>query len=434
MDIAALYRELDPLRPLEADPAGDALYVDWQGQAEHTADVKSRLVRAFVRNAAPEHPITRLLTGHPGSGKTTELNRVARSLQTGTGGKRVFVSKLFALQWLDVEDLQPEDLVLQIVRQLVSDLRDAGMSLGAQRFTGFLTSLLERVRLDVDLGIDPLTFSFKLEDYPSEREKFRQVLRGRLPTVFDLVNRDLLPAARDHLRKQGFDDILLIVDDLDKIPRKPLGDHPVTNQENLFLDNAGMLRAVHCSVLMTIPIDLAYSPAQGRLRNDYGSSISTVPLISVMRRDGSPDPAGEAALVEILGRRARVAFGVPGTDPASCAAAIFEDHDLLLRLVRLSGGHVRSLLVLLTELLDWVDTLPLDRRTVERFVPRAAKDLARALFTADKELLRQLDATKEAVEDTRFFDLLKNHYVFAYEAGLDDYWYGLNPLLHEIEL
>ncbi|MGH9225124.1 MAG: hypothetical protein ACRD2W_15395 [Acidimicrobiales bacterium] len=42
--------------------------------------------------------------------------------------------------------------------------------------------------------------------------------------------------------------------------------------------------------------------------------------------------------------------------------------------------------------------------------------------------------TRQAVENSRFFDLLRSHYVFAYEAELQDYWYGLNPLLHEIEL
>ncbi len=42
---------------------------------------------------------------------------MAKQLGEGDGAKRVFVSTLFAQQWLDIEDVQPEDLVLQIVRQ-----------------------------------------------------------------------------------------------------------------------------------------------------------------------------------------------------------------------------------------------------------------------------------------------------------------------------
>jgi hypothetical protein len=293
--VAALYRELDPLRPLAADD--DALYVDWQHQLDPgTVDIKSRLVRAFVRNASPQRPITRMLTGHKGSGKTTELNRVASALHSGAGGKKVFVSTLYAQRWLDIEDVQPEDLVLQIVRQLVADLQAAGMNLGAQRFRGFFQSLRDRfrgVRLEsVDLGADPLTFSFALNDFPTARREFRDLLQGQLPKVYDLVNRELLPEARTHLATKGFEDILLIIDDLDKIPQKVLSEQGLTNHENLFLDNAATLRAISCSLLMTIPIELAYSPAQGRLRDDYGAAIGTIPLVTVVDRRGDPVELG----------------------------------------------------------------------------------------------------------------------------------------------
>jgi hypothetical protein len=434
-DFPALYRELDPLRPLGADDHG--VYVDWQRELD--VDAKTWLVREFVRNAAPERPIVRLLTGHKGSGKTTELNRVSDRLSNGSGGKKVFVSTLFAQDWLDMEDVQPEDLVLQIVRQLVADLRVAGIELGTQRFKSVLGSIWERVKgtklESADVGINPLTFSFALQDFPTARREFREVLRGQLPTVFDLVNRELLPAARKQLeRDHGYKDVLLIVDDLDKIPQKVLGDARVTNHENLFLDNAATLRAINASQLLTIPIELAYSPAQGRLRDDYGAAISTVPLISIAQRDGRPIAEGEQALIEIIGRRARRALGADAGNAAACAEQLFADRDLLLRVAHLSGGHVRGLLVMLTALLGLVDELPIDDATVNRYVARTAKDLGRGLFAADKALLRQVDESNEATEDQRFFDLLRNQYVYAYEAGGEDYWYGLNPLLREISL
>jgi hypothetical protein len=437
-DIDALYLEFDPLRPLEARDRD--LYVDWQHELDpNGADVKSRLVRTFVRNAGPERPIVRLLTGHKGSGKTTELNRVSSGLRAGSDGNKVFVSTLFAQRWLDIEDVQPEDLVLQIVRQLVADLKEAGMGLGERRFGSFLKSLWERVRgtqlETVEAGLDPLKFSFSLKDFPSARAEFREVLRGQLPTIFDLVNRELLPAARTHLHAvHGYDDVLLIVDDLDKIPQKVLGGNRVTNHESLFLDNAATLRAINCSQLLTIPIELAYSPAQGRLRDDYGASILTVPLIPIVTREGEPIAEGERALAEILGRRAARAFGVDPGEASASAERIFADRDLLSRVLRVSGGHVRSLLVMLTEMLDRVDELPINATTVDRYLSRSAKALARGLFAADRVILREVKQTSEATEDPRFFDLLRNHYVFAYEPDADEYWYGLNPLLSEVDL
>jgi len=363
---------------------------------------------------------------------------VAKQLGDGDDTKRVFVSVLFAEQWLDLEDVQPEDLVLQIVRQLVADLRREGMAFGEQRLRSFFQSLRDRARgvalESAELGIDPPTFSFALKDFPTGRSEFRTLLRGQLPTVFDLVNRELLPAAREHLATKGYDDLVLAVDDLDKIQQKILADSGLTNHENLFLDNAGTLRAISASLLLTVPIELAYSPAQGRLKDDYGASIITLPLVSIREPAGGPIPEGEQALVEILGRRAEQAFGEASGDPAAGAERVFTDRELVLRVVRLSGGHVRGLLVLVTELLDWVDDLPIGREIVERYVPRAARDLARGLLPSDEQILDHVRRTGKAVESPRFFDLLRNQYVYAYEAGGGDYWYGLNPLLEEIQL
>lgn len=435
-EVTALYRELDPLRPLRGNE--DALYVDWQRRLDPQGrDAKSRLVQTFRRNASPERPITRMLTGHRGCGKTTELNRVRDALSSGEGGPKVLVSMLFADAWLDLEDVQPEDLVLQIVRQLVSDLSDAGVRLGEQKLQGFFGSLWERVKSakleTAEIGLDPLSFSFRLEHFPTARDEFRKILRGQLPTVFDLVNRELLPAARTQLAEQGFDDVLLIVDDLDRIPQKLLLEGGVTNHHSLFLDGSQALRAINCSLLLTVPIELAYSPANARLRDVYGGAIHTVPLLPIADRAGEPSTAGQQALVEIVGRRARQAFGATESAPAACAARIFEDEGLLCRVVQLSGGHLRSLLVIVSELLDWVDALPIAASTVDRYATEAAHNLSRALFPPDRELLRQVAADGQSSEDPRFFELLRSMYLFAYRAEDGD-WYGLNPLLAEIAL
>jgi hypothetical protein len=425
------------LRPLRGDE--DGLYVDWQRQLDPQGrDAKSRLVQTFRRNASPQRPITRLLTGHRGCGKTTELNRVRDALSSGEeGSSRVFVSMLYADEWLDLEEVQPEDLVLQIVRQLVTDLSAAGVRLGEQKLNGLFGSLWERVRSarleTVDIGVDPLAFSFKLEHFPTARDEFRAILRGQLPTVFKLVNSELLPAARKELERLGFADVLLIVDDLDRIPQKVLLDGGMTNHHSLFLDGSPALRAISCSLLLTVPIELAYSPAQARLRDVYGGAIQTVPLLPIADRSGATIAAGRDALIEIVGRRARQAFGTAKSQPAACAGRIFADEELLRRVVALSGGHLRSLLVIISELLDWIDDLPIAASTVDRYATDTARNFARALFPPDRELLRLVAGDGQSSEDPRFFELLRSMYVFAYRAEEGD-WYGLNPLLQEIEL
>ncbi len=446
-DITALYRALDPLRALEAGDEDDALYVDWQRKLDRDPDpndAKSQLVRAFIRQASPEYPITRLMTGHTGSGKTTELNRVRRTLEQGHEGKRVFVSTLVAEDYLDLQDLQPEDLVLQIVRQLASDLAETGMELGEKRLRQFLAPIWNTARSmhleKAEVNLRPVKYSFARADYPTERDEFRNVLRGHLPTVLDFVNTELMPAAREHLRcprgaeGTGYDDVLLVVDGLDKIPRQVLSASTVTNHESFFLDNSGRLRAINCSLLLTVPIELAYSSSEGRLSDVYGAPIDALPLISIANREGKPNVVAENALFEILGRRAHAALGGSGESFASCTARIFKDEASLWRLVRLSGGHVRSLLRNVTNLIGSVDALPISADAVNRYIPRSARGFARSLTAADRRMLIELDASGTPPEDPRFWNLMRNLYVYAYESPDEETWYGLNPLLKEIKL
>ncbi len=122
--ITALYQKLDPLQPLPAEDT--QLYVDWQRELYGRDDIKLQLARGFARSSAGV-PVTRLFTGHRGTGKTTELNRVKQMLEQphadGAGGRKIFVSFLECEKWVDLNNLEPPDLILQMVRQLVLDLK-----------------------------------------------------------------------------------------------------------------------------------------------------------------------------------------------------------------------------------------------------------------------------------------------------------------------
>jgi len=196
---------------------------------------------------------------------------------------------LFAERWVHLDDVQPEDLVFQIVRQLVTDLKQAGVTFAETSFRNALGGLRDflrgRVVIDsADVGIDPLSVSLQFEAFPTARKEFRNLL----PTIYDLTNNEILAKARVWLAQQkngGYADIAIIVDQLDRIPRKPLNGY--TNHENLFLDHAGALRALNCDVLYTIPIELAYSRANARLQDAYGSEILALPAVPVSTRGGA---------------------------------------------------------------------------------------------------------------------------------------------------
>jgi hypothetical protein len=50
-----------------------------------------------------------------------------------------------------------------------------------------------RVALDkADVGMDPVKVSLRFEAFPTARKEFRTLLKGLLPTIYDLTNDEIL--------------------------------------------------------------------------------------------------------------------------------------------------------------------------------------------------------------------------------------------------
>jgi hypothetical protein len=220
----ALYSKFDPAQPLKDE--GDPLYLDWQARLGGD-DVKRLLAKGIALGAGI--PECRFLTGHRGVGKTTELYRVKAALERGDQGRKIFVSMLKAEEWLDLSDIGAQDVIFQVVRQLIADLEGTGMGMVRKRWSAFLGDVLARLRkridlegMTFDLGGDAggLGLDLMFKQSPDARIQLREVLDPRLPTLFDLINA-ILKEARTWLRDHGgFDDILVVVDELDRIPQR----------------------------------------------------------------------------------------------------------------------------------------------------------------------------------------------------------------------
>jgi len=253
-------QQFDPLQPL---PASDnTLYIDWQHELMPYDDVKLRLVNAVARSGGA--PVARLLTGHRGTGKTTELYRVQQMLMKGKKSHKVFVSFLECEEWLDLNDVSPQDLVLQMVRQLVNDLKKAGYGFGYEQFTDFLNQATGGRQVD----------KHGLSGSPSHAPLYASfsIAIGRLSTIWS-TTKSLSRRASTSTTTPATTTSLIIVDQLDRIPQKHLGQ--ATNHEDLFLKSARVLRALGCNVLYTIPIELSYTDRHAQLSDAVHGAKTT---------------------------------------------------------------------------------------------------------------------------------------------------------------
>jgi len=425
-DVGALYRQFDPLRPLEANQEGDALYVDWQKELA-PQDVKGLLANSIAFSA--DLAVVRLFTGHRGTGKTTELKRVKRMLEDGTGGQKWFVSLLEAEEWVDLQDVSASEIIFQMARQLVMDLKEAGLGLGWEKFTGFFKEFHELLGTEaelknIDFSAGPVKFGVILKQVPSARPALRRLLEGRLPTLYDLINQEVLTKAREWLgTERGCAGIVIIVDQLDRIPRKVINGRGLTNHENLYLDLSGTLRALNCHVLYTAPIELVHSHVRPRLQNLYGQALS-LPVIPVIDRQGRESERGLEKMRQIVQSRAeRVGIRLE---------EFFADASSLGEFCRLSGGHVRTLCNLVRSTLELCGSLPVPPQAVTQTARTWAADLAEPLNREEWTLLGRIHDSHQVPEEEKDKELLSNllasMYVLSYRDEQGPY-HDWNPLL-----
>ncbi|MBV9743789.1 MAG: hypothetical protein JO099_08500 [Acidobacteriia bacterium] len=277
---------------------------------------------------------------------------------------------------------------------------------------------------DLELKADPFKIGVAIKQVPGARAKLRKHLEDRLPRIYDLVNTEILQPARKWLAGEGYEDVLIIVDQLDRIPQKRLNDSGLTNHEQLFLNSADVLRALQCDMLYTIPIELAYSHCHGRLADIYGGAILTLPMITV---SGAAGQAGVKRLIEIVRRRAEAASVAALAD--LCAP------DALERVCLLSGGHPRSLFTLLRSAIDRSDGLPLQTQTIERAILQQASEFGKSLSEQQWTALKQVHSNRKPLtgDPASWMTFLRERYVYAYyDSENEGLWYDWNPLVGEV--
>jgi hypothetical protein len=170
-----------------------------------------------------------------------------------------------------------------------------------------------------------------------------------------------------------------------------------------------------------VPIELAFSDAHLRLKAAYGGETLLLPLIPVSQRNDEDCREGLRALCRIVHRR----IAKTGATPQE----VFED-DVLERLCRVSGGYIRSLLILLRSAIERCDRLPITREVAERTIRRQAIDLSLALQPKHREALRAVHQSKAPFsDDPELWNLLLgNLMALPYEDG-SGVWYDWNPLI-----
>jgi len=369
-----------------------------------------------------QEPAKFLLAGHRGSGKSTELNRLAAqpAIQERFAVVKYSVQKLLDLVDLDYVDLlfisaaitfdqlvtagpAPIALQAEIVDQLdrwrrtvVEKMTDAaeGAEVGVEG----------GAKLNI-LGTFFAGFQSRLRLEHTTRKITRETIEPRVSDflkTLELFYKEVDAALADRGQR-----LLLIVEDLDKIP-------DIEKAHALFREKGSYLAQPPCSILYTVPIALHYdSEFQGVIRT-FGHSVF-LPNVPLVQRNGEPYPPGEGLMRRFVEQR---------------IASDLIEPDALAAAVAASGGVFQQIQRLMEK--ACLRALGSEERAISKDdVDHAARDLRfeleRALASEHYAILDEVERTAEAPADAEVLRLLHSLHLIEYRN--DDRWCQINPLL-----
>ena len=417
--VGAAYGTVDPDVPLEP---GDPRYVDLN--SARGDEYLPALIARRVRRTPATTWHRQLVTGHRGSGKSTELKRLQGLLdQAG-----FFTVYLDVEETLDLADVQYLDVLVAVARGLDETARARRLRISSKLVKAVgdwfaETVLTEEERRDVDLTLKteygvglnveiPLfarmmaAITGQIRSGGIARTETRRRLERRLPVLMERLN-ELVDDVTVRAVKKGYKGLVVIVDSLEKMNLKVLKGGQ-TNHSLLFVEHAEQLKTLNCHVVYTVPISLLYDRNLGAAF----TNVDVIPMVKVTEADGqTPCAAGRELLFEVVARRMDV-------------DVVFDRPDTLRQLVVASGGVVRDLMRLIRFACDYTDER-IEGESARRAVVKMVREYERLIHREDLELLAQVHRERRLPGSAALSRLMYNRLVLPYVNG--DRWMDVHP-------
>jgi hypothetical protein len=416
-DLTAATQICDPWLPLQPGE-DDSIREDFDA-----ARGGNRLVRMMQRiRRAGARPTLHFLTGHMGSGKTTELLRMREALRIVDGQHLpVEVLVVDADTLLDRRDVDVEDLLIALWGAVFAMSWDAAHEVlkrvWKEQIADHLKSAVVNLALPEQVAgaVNGLLKHIKLAA-PERRRAIRTSLGDRARALVEGLN-----AAFEKVRDQQSTNIAILIDNLEKLS---LSERSAV--EHLYLERMGVLRDLDAHLVITVPLYLIFSQAGATLTGLYGGHTVLMPMVKVRNRASQandPEPPGLELLANMLEKRVKFStLFVSGRAAARKIAA-------------LSGGSIRYALRITAGAIDEHDAPPVTDASIDRSAAQIRAEFDRALPEAWVPCLRFVAAHNRFPDDCDpdiKRDALRHLFVLEYQNGDPDPWYGVHPLVEQL--
>ncbi len=417
-------------KPIEAD---DPRRVDLHALGVRGTD-HDPIIRLQTVIQTADEPTQQLYSGFLGSGKSTELKRLAANLETA-GYTPILID---AEDYLNlhvpprVSDLLATAAagVDEFIQKNCQGMMPNAFKSYWDRFSRFLGSdvLIEDATIKIPAAGD---LKLKLRQDVDFKTKVYEHLEqsGRLSDLArecqGFLNEAVAVVRKSAGNSQG---MVVILDSFEKVRSSDYQRAEAVRQavETIFIRDWKLLK-LPCHVIYTVPSWLTFFEFGAAA--EFGR-VCILPMCRLTNREtGKRVPEGFAAMRKILEKRMEL-------------GEVFADPIPLDELIAASGGYPRDFLrmmreVLLTAIMEKAEP-PIPTADLTRLVEKVIEDQVKIydkpIFDEDLPLLVEVAKThdvprKKRAEAFRLAELFDNHFVLGYRNGQE--WYDLHPLVRQ---
>ncbi len=396
----------DPREPLRGEKLKQ-YYVEREGSPLKEVEV-------YLRGM--EKPVKLLFTGHRGSGKSTELNRLATHLDN-----QFFIVHFSATEVLNPFDLTYVDLILAMALQLFGQATDKeimkrqGLSWAKAELLDGIWDWFNRhvigedialsapkpdqIGLEAGLNLQVAQLGVKFSTEAPTRTKVRDRVEMRLSELLDLIR-----YVTDGVKRRIKREVLIIVEDIDKLD--------LAKARDLFLEHSFSLTEPGAYIVYTFPVSLRYCDDFPQINRNFDEPF-TLPNVGILNRNSTPNAAGQEMMRDVVYRR---------LEPHLI------DEAALNKLIEASGGLMVTLIELAQRSAVYAISQgqeTIGEEHVVRAIAKERSDYQALLSRKQLAVLHQCHQDKTLSNEEEIRDLLHN--ISLLEYANDEPWCDVHP-------
>lgn len=393
-----------------------------------TIDVRGKVWAEEIAKdiAWSDEPTITYFTGYRGTGKTTELHRVASLLSDKDEHANLLPVYINAIDYFDLHDtIDLPDILTAIIYSVIKEVgKYKGLNeeeaFGQNDFfsrTWHWLTTTDVTLSNLELGSNDSRLIFNMKETPSFRKKIRNAFSDHFSKYKEDIYKEL-EKLNDEVKSYDIagerkDGILVILDQLEQ----NRGVSTKVDQVKSAIEEVFANR-----VSLKLPIDVIYTIPTFLSTKKVIENVNFLPVIKVITKDGHPNADGIEAMKSFIYKR------VPKNDWIEILGD--EYNQKIESVIAFSGGYPRDLLLLLQDMIQ-SKNYPITDANIDTMFQERMNNFSEFMTKKYEVALREIYETKQKVEDESIlFELFNAHAIFRYRNK--NLWYALHPAVRKI--